>query len=218
MRRPSAILTIAVLASFGGGCGGGGSGHQPAAAANGHRPGAGGSTDATDNGSGPPPGAGHGHAPTNVGGTPDTGGPPDRNPNIVRPGRWKLTEFDGEVVVHLAAPCQQTSVAYQPVVDPGATSMELSGDHTAKFTFTWTRAAAAPTPPSIAAQGPPETATHWSPDSGLQGQSADGALQLTASFDTPSQLVGQWHYASTAPVGSCPAQSQGQGGWSASPS
>jgi hypothetical protein len=130
-------------------------------------------------------------------------------------------------VAHVSAPCATTAVAYQPVSDPSASFFELTGDGRVKFVLTWARPGTqvgGPTtttpntpPPVLIAQDQPDGTTRWSQASGLKGTSDDKALTLSASFDTPSQLVGQWQYSSTAPIGGCPSTATGQGSFTAHP-
>jgi hypothetical protein len=212
-------------------CGGGGGAKKggPAAAAAGH-PDAAASADAGASGStvdtGPPSAAGNGHRPANAGagGATAPTNPGDRDPTRVRSGKWKITDMSGEIVAQVAAPCASTSVAYNPALDKGF--LNLTGDGRVKFQFAWLRPGATfsgstttpanEPPPWILANDPPDGSTAWT-QAGIDGKSGEGALTLSSTFDTPSQLVGKWQYAATA-VGSCGGQAHGQGTFTAAPS
>jgi hypothetical protein len=229
--RRAAVAVLASLAFAA--CGGGGTKHTtgagngtvPAAAAS-HA--GGGGSNSPDAG-GPPAGAGNGHIPANRPAA-GAGGPnatPDRSPDKLRAGKWIASDFTGEIVAHVSAPCTATAVAYQPSTDPSVSYFQLTGDGRVKFVLTWARPGVQPgstttitpnaPPPALTKQDEPDGTTVWSQAGGMKGTSDDKTLTLSANFDTPSQLVGRWQYSSTAPLGSCSSNATGQGTFTAHP-
>jgi len=219
-------------------CGSGGGGHPPAGGQGGGPPaqalangaGAGGATQDTGSG-GPPAGVGNGHVPAGAGaaggapGAASSSGTPDRNTNVIRPGKWKLTDLSGEIVATVSGACRPTKVAYDPDSAHQFGTLELTGDGRAQFHMSWQLAGTTPTatptttasdpPQYLDLSDPPHGESTWT-QSGFTGQTPDGALALTATFDTPSMLVGRWTYHATS-VGPCSGSAQGQGSWSAQP-